>query len=157
VIQLTFAMIKSKAIRHNLHQVVLSRALESGFTIERAEWRNLSTADIERFYNEHQGKPYWDDLVNSVSGHVIVMALSRRDALVIWRGIMGATDPKKALRGTIRWLAQAEPVMADNIVHGSDSALSAEREIHQMFGPSFYAYVAAKYGISISDRRVDGA
>ena len=134
MIEVTFALIKSKAIRRNLHAYVLGRIMEHDFIIQRAEWRQLPLPTIAQFYAEHQGKPYWDDLQRSVSGHVIALVLSRENAIAEWRGVMGATDPRKALPGTLRALAVGEAVMADNIVHGSDSITSADREIRLLFG-----------------------
>lgn len=141
--ELTFALIKSKAIRHNLHGIVLSRIVESGLIIRHAEWKQLKEMRIRDFYAEHVGKPYWDDLQRSVFGHVIVLVISGETAVSAWRTLMGATDPKKAERGTIRALAKAEPMMADNIVHGSDSAESAEREIRLILGRATWHNLSA--------------
>lgn len=141
--ELTFALIKSKAIRHNLHGTVLSRIVESGLIIRHAEWKQLQQMRIRDFYAEHIGKPYWNALQRSIDGHVIVLVLSGETAISTWRTLMGATDPKKAERGTIRELAKAEPVMADNIVHGSDSAESAEREIRLILGHTAWHNLSA--------------
>ncbi len=146
--QFTFAMIKSKAIRHNLHPLVLGRILENDFIIERAQWRIMPKQLIEQFYKEHIAKPYWYDLERSVSGHVILLVLSRDNAIEEWRALMGATDPRKAASGTLRALAIGEAVMAHNIVHGSDSADNAEREIRLIFGADMW--------YNISKRNTDG-
>ena len=149
MIEITFALIKSKAIRHNLHSLVISQILENDFIIERAQWCSLREPIIARFYSEHKGRPYWDDLLRSVSRHVIALALSRNNAVAEWRAIMGATDPRKAAPGTLRALAIGEPVMSDNVVHGSDSVASAEREIRLIFGDTIWH--------RINDRSPDGS
>lgn len=131
----TFAMIKSKAIRHNLHGHVLARILEKGFTIEHAKWQNLEPTLIAAFYRDHFGKPYWSDLERSVTGHVIVLALSAENAIAKWRDLIGPTDPNKASPDQLRSLATGETVIAHNIAHGSGSAKSAEREIRLILGP----------------------
>lgn len=132
--QFTFALIKSKAIRRNLHPIVLARILEAGFTIYRAQWCKLAPEIVEDFYHEHLGRPYWDDLARSVSGHVIALVLLKDNAVESWRALMGATDPRKAAAGTLRTLAADETVLAHNVVHGSDSAENAAREIKLIFG-----------------------
>ena len=148
MIEITFALIKSRAIRHNLHALVVGKILENDFIIERAQWCSLREPAIACFYSEHKGRSYWDDLVRSVSGHVIALALSRHNAVDSWRAIMGATDPRKAAPGTLRALAIDEPVVANNIVHGSDSVASAEREIRLIFGDAIWH--------RINDRSPDG-
>lgn len=133
--QLTFALIKSKAIRRTLHPIVLARILENDFTIEYAQWIHyLPKPTIAEFYQEHAGRPYWENLERSISGHIIALVLSRHDAVTRWRELIGPSDPKKAPTGTLRALAVDELVMADNVVHGSDSPESAEREIRLILG-----------------------
>ena len=132
--EFTFALIKSQAIRHNLHGIVLARIMENNFVIHRAEWMTLSRPVICEFYRDHLGKPYWNDLEQSVAGHVIALILMQDSAITRWRSIMGDTDPKKAVAGTIRALAHDEPILANNVVHGSDSQEAARREIYQIFG-----------------------
>jgi Nucleoside diphosphate kinase len=87
----------------------------------------------EEFYEEHTGKPFFEGLVNFMSSGPVVLAVLEGDnAVANYRRLMGATDPTKALLGTLRWQFGTE--IPENAVHGSDSELSAAREIVFWFG-----------------------
>ena len=128
-VEKTFAMIKSKAVRDGYVGRIMGRIFDEGFVIEHAEILILGPSQLKKFYEPHLNKSYWDDLKNSVEGPVVAMILRRKNAVNHWRGVMGATDPKKTQKGTLRELARHEPIMANNIVHGSDSLIAAYAEI----------------------------
>lgn len=135
MIETTAAIIKSKAVRRGLDGEVIIRILSAGgITIARCEVAMLNEDKILSFYREHVGRPYFMDLFQSVSDQVVILALEGDDVIARWRRMMGPTDPKKAENCDIRWLAFDEPVMADNIVHGSDSREAANRELSILFG-----------------------
>lgn len=129
----TLCMIKSKALRSNLCGNVFDRIIFEDFTIIRAKRVFLSPEYIGQLYYEHMQRPYWNDLADSVSHGVVVMALLREDAIQHWRTTMGATNPKEAVPGTIRYWARSEKRMADNIVHGSATEHDARRELRMFF------------------------
>lgn len=99
--------------------------------IERAEVVHLTRDQAERFYAEHKGRPYYEGLIESVTGPdgVVAMLLHGEDAIATWRKLAGTTDPAKARENgeiTIRALYGVE--LPDNAVHGSDSPEAVERE-----------------------------
>ena len=116
----TFLMIKPDAVKRNLVGEILKRVEEAGFKIMDLKMTKLSTTLAGRFYQVHKGKPFYDKLVKYISsGEVVVVMLSRRNAVKKLRELVGATDSKEAKRGTIRHdLALG---VTENAVHASDS------------------------------------
>lgn len=149
--QLTFAMIKSKAVRTWMHPNVIIAIIENDFIIERLELRRLRGSEIEQLYRDHLDKEYWPILSGSVEDPVVLMALRANNCIERWRSLMGPTDPRKATLGTLRYAARHEASIADNVVHGSDSATSAERELRMMFGDNWYHAQVALGGPQIED------
>jgi len=130
--QKTYCMIKPDGVARGLIGRVLSRFEEVGLTIERMELGRVTPEQAAANYVEHAGKPFYEGLVAYVtSGPVVKMVVSGPEAVLIVRKLMGATNPKDAAPGTIR--GDFGLVLDANIVHGSDSPESAEREIAIFF------------------------
>lgn len=130
--QKTFCMIKPDGVARGLVGRIVSRIEDVGLTIERMELGMVTPEQAAANYAEHAGKPFYEGLVAYVtSGPVVKMVLSGPGAVGIVRKLMGATDPKDAAPGTIR--GDFGLSLDANIVHGSDSPESAEREIAIFF------------------------
>ena len=124
----TLSIIKPDATRRNLTGKINARFEEAGFRIIAQKRLRLSRAQAEAFYAVHKARPFFNDLCTFMtSDPVVVQVLEAEDAVARNRDIMGATDPKKADKGTIR-ADFAESIEA-NSVHGSDSPENAMREI----------------------------
>lgn len=131
-IEKTFSIIKPDAVARNVIGDIVSRFEKAGLRVVASRMERLTVATARGFYAEHDGKPFFDDLVNYMSsGPVIVQVLEGEDAIARNRELMGATNPREAAAGTIR-ADFAESIDA-NAVHGSDSAESAAREIDYFF------------------------
>ena len=132
--QRTLSIIKPDAVARNLIGEIIARFEKNGLRVVAARMLRLSREQAGGFYAEHEGKPFYNDLVAYMtSGPVVVQVLEGDDAIARNRQLMGATNPRNAEPGTIR-ADFAESVEA-NAVHGSDSAASAEREIAYFFQP----------------------
>jgi nucleoside-diphosphate kinase len=128
----TLSIIKPDATRRNLTGKINARFEEAGFRIIAQKRLRLSRAEAEAFYAVHKARPFFNDLCTFMtSGPVVVQVLEAENAVARNRDIMGATDPKKADKGTIR-ADFAESIEA-NSVHGSDSPENAMREIGFFF------------------------
>ena len=131
----TLSIVKPDGVARNLIGQVYGRFEKAGLTIIAARMLHLSQAQAEAFYVVHKARPFYKDLVAYMtSGPVIAQVLEGENAVAKHRDIMGATDPKKAAPGTIR--ADLAESIEHNVVHGSDSAVSAAREIALHFSPS---------------------
>jgi nucleoside-diphosphate kinase len=129
----TFIMVKPDGVRRGLVGEVVGRFEAKGLTLERMRLLTIDRPMAERHYAEHVGKPFFDDLVEFItSGPVVAMEWSGHGAVAVCRTLMGATDPAEAAPGTIRGDFGLE--IGENIVHGSDSPESAERELGIFFG-----------------------
>lgn len=132
-IERTLSIIKPDAVAKNVIGQIESRFENAGLKIVEMQLKQLSKEEAEGFYAEHKERPFFADLVNfMISGPVVVQALEGENAILTNRDLMGATNPKEAAAGTIR-ADFAESIDA-NAVHGSDSAVSAAREIAYFFG-----------------------
>lgn len=128
----TFSIIKPDAVRQNAIGRILSRFEEAGLRIVQTKMLQLSTQQAEAFYAEHEGKAFYQRLVDFMtSGPVLVTVLEGEQAVSAHRAILGATDPSEAAPGTLRALFGS--TMPANAVHGSDSTDSAAREIAFFF------------------------
>ena len=128
----TLSIVKPDGVQKNLIGEVYRRFEKAGLRIVAARMMQLSMRDAEGFYAVHRERPFYKDLVRYMtSGPVIVQVLEGDDAVTRNRDIMGATDPKKAAPGTIR--ADLAASIEENVVHGSDSAENAAREIAFFF------------------------
>ena len=131
-VERTFSIIKPDATRRNLTGKINARFEEKGLRIVAQKRIWMSRQQAKTFYGVHAERPFFKDLVSFMtSGPVVVQVLEGEDAIVAYRGVMGATNPEKAEPGTIR-KELAESIEA-NTVHGSDSAASAAREIAYFF------------------------
>ena len=129
----TFVMCKPDAVERKLGGEIIRRLEESGLSILAAELRTLNPEILAKHYEEHGGKPFYDDLVTfmSRSPAMLMVLEGEGEAFATARALMGATDPAEAADGTIRGALGSE--MPENLIHGSDSEESAEREISIFF------------------------
>ena len=131
-IQRTLSIIKPDAVAKNVIGEIISRFEKNDLKIIAAKLITLSDSDAGGFYAEHEGKPFYNDLIEFMtSGPVFIQVLEGEDAISKNRELMGNTDPSKADPGTIR--ADFAQTIDANAVHGSDSEKSAEREIAFFF------------------------
>jgi len=131
----TLTIIKPDSVRKRNFGKILSRLEAEGFSILGIKKMILSQKQAEGFYAVHRERPFFRDLVKyMISGPVYVAALERNDAVPALRKLMGATDPKKADKGTIR--AEFGESIEQNAIHGSDSDENAKIEIGFFFGES---------------------
>lgn len=131
-VEKTFSIIKPDAVAKNVIGEIVSRFEKAGLQIVASRMVHLSEEQAKGFYAEHEGRPFFNDLVAFMtSGPVVVQVLEGENAIVRNRELMGATNPKEAAPGTIR-ADFAESIDA-NAVHGSDSPTSAVREIAYFF------------------------
>ncbi len=131
-IERTLSIIKPDAVAKNKIGEIYSRFESNGLKIIAARMIYLSQADAEGFYDIHRGRPFFNDLVKFMtSGAVMVQILEGEDAIKKNRSLMGATDPKKAEKGTIR--ADYAVSVQVNAVHGSDAPETAAVEIAYYF------------------------
>jgi nucleoside-diphosphate kinase len=131
-VERTLSIIKPDAVAKNVIGQIYSRFENNGLKIVAARMLHLSRAEAEGFYAVHRQRPFFNDLVNfMVSGPVMVQVLEGESAIQKNRDLMGATDPKKALKGTIR--ADFADSIDANAVHGSDATESAALEIAYFF------------------------
>ena len=120
----TFAIIKPDAVKAKKIGKIIDMIEQNGFEILRMERINLSKERAELFYDIHKDRPFFDELVNHMtSGPIVIMVLAKENAILDWRNLMGATDPKQAASGTIRQLYGTD--IGNNAVHGSDSLETA--------------------------------
>ena len=130
----TFSIIKPDAVAKNVIGEIVSRFEKAGLRVVASRMEHLTVDKAKGFYAEHDGKGFFQDLVNYMSsGPVIVQVLEGEGAIALNRRLMGATNPADAEAGTIR-ADFAESIDA-NAVHGSDSPESAAREISYFFEP----------------------
>ena len=128
----TLSIIKPDAVAKNVIGQILARFEGAGLKIVAARMMQLSQADAEAFYTVHKARPFFKDLVSfMISGPVMVQVLEGEGAILKNRDLMGATDPKKAEKGTIR--ADFADSIDANAVHGSDAAETAANEIAFFF------------------------
>ena len=134
-IERTLSIIKPDAVAKNVIGQIYARFESAGLKVIAARMMQLSREDAGRFYAAHKDRPFFKDLVDfMVSGPVMVQVLEGDNAVVKNRELMGATDPKKADKGTIR--ADFADSIDANAVHGSDSADNAKIEIAFFFPES---------------------
>ncbi|APR35579.1 nucleoside-diphosphate kinase [Paraburkholderia sp. SOS3] len=131
-IERTLSIIKPDAVAKNVIGQIYTRFENAGLKIVASRMVQLSRADAEKFYAVHRERPFFKDLVEfMISGPVVVQALEGENAILKHRELMGATDPKKAEKGTIR--ADFADSIDANAVHGSDAAETARVEIAFFF------------------------
>ena len=128
----TLSIIKPDATKRNITGKINTKFEDKGLTIVAQKRIKLTKENAEKFYEVHKDRPFYNDLVNyMVSGPVIVQVLKGKNAVVLNREIMGATNPKDAEKGTIR--NEFALSIEANSVHGSDSIENAMKEINFFF------------------------
>ncbi|MEZ8141644.1 nucleoside-diphosphate kinase [Enterovibrio norvegicus FF-33] len=131
-IERTFSIVKPDAVERNLIGAIYQRIEAAGLRVVAAKMLHLNKEKAQGFYAEHEGKPFFDDLVEFMtSGPVMVQVLEGENAIANYRELMGKTNPEEAACGTLR--ADYAVSMRFNSVHGSDAPASAEREIAYFF------------------------
>ena len=130
----TLVLIKGDGVRRRLVGEIIGRIEARGLDISDMKLMDVGIELAEEHYAEHRGKPFFDELVEFITATpVVAMKVRGEGAIKAMRTLMGATNPTDASPGTIRGdLALSMP---DNLVHGSDSPQSAERELGLFFGP----------------------
>jgi nucleoside-diphosphate kinase len=138
-VERTLSIIKPDAVAKNVIGEIYARFEKAGLRIVAARMAHLSRKDAEGFYAVHKGRPFFNDLVEFMSsGPVLIQVLEGDSAIQKNRDLMGATDPKKASKGTIR--ADFAQSIDANAVHGSDAPETAANEIAYFFpAQSIYA------------------
>jgi nucleoside-diphosphate kinase len=131
-VEKTFVMVKPDGVRRALIGEVISRIERKDLQVRDIKMLQIDRELANRHYEEHKEKPFFDELVSFItSGPVVAMVVEGENAVSIVRELMGATDPKNAGPGTIRGDFGKE--ITENIVHGSDSTASAQRELGLFF------------------------
>ena len=134
----TLSIIKPDAVAKNVVGQILARFEAAGLKVIAARMQHLSQREAEAFYAVHKERPFFKDLVSfMVSGPVMIQVLEGEGAIAKNRELMGATDPKKADKGTIR--ADLADRLDANAVHGSDAPETAANEV------AFYFPGLARY------------
>jgi nucleoside-diphosphate kinase len=132
-VQQTFVMVKPDGVKRRLVGEVLRRIEAKGYDLKEMKLFIIDESLAKKHYAEHSEKPFFGELVSFItSGPVVAMLVEGAEAVKGMRGLMGATDPVEAPPGSIR--GDFASVITENIVHGSDSPESAEREINLFFG-----------------------
>jgi nucleoside-diphosphate kinase len=128
----TLLIVKPDAVRRGLIGEILGRIERKGLRIEGLRMIRIDADLANRHYAEHTEKPFFGELVEFItSGDVVVAKVTGREAVSVVRTLMGATDPAKSPSGTIR--GDLGTVVTENLVHGSDSPESAQRELELFF------------------------
>ncbi|MEM2579715.1 MAG: nucleoside-diphosphate kinase [Candidatus Caldarchaeum sp.] len=130
----TFVILKPSAVSRGLVGEIISRLERKGLRLKQLRTKIISREEAERLYEVHQGKPFFEGLVETItSGPVVLMVWEGREAVQVVRKLIGATDPVKAEPGTIRGDFGLD--ITDNLIHASDSRESFEKECSIFFRP----------------------
>jgi nucleoside-diphosphate kinase len=133
-VEKTFSIIKPNAVAKNVIGDIVGRFEAAGLRVVASRMVHLSQSEAEGFYAEHEGKPFFGELVEFMtSGPIVVQVLEGENAIAKNRELMGATNPAEAAAGTIR--ADHADSFTANAAHGSDAPESAAREIAYFFTP----------------------
>lgn len=131
----TYLMIKPDGVQRNLVGEIINRFEKKGFQLVGLKLIQISPELAAKHYGEHEGKPFYGELLSFItSGPVVAMVWQGLNAVAVVRTMMGKTNPADAASGTIR--GDLAVFMGNNVVHGSDSPESAEREIKLFFSPA---------------------
>jgi nucleoside-diphosphate kinase len=131
-VERTLSIIKPDAVKNNVIGEIMARFEKAGLRVVAARMMHLSRQQAEGFYAVHRERPFFRDLVDfMISGPVLVQVLEGDNSIAKNRELMGATDPKKAAKGTIR--ADFAQSIDANAVHGSDAPETARMEIAYFF------------------------
>jgi nucleoside-diphosphate kinase len=133
----TLVLLKPDAVRRGLAGKILHRLERKGLTVVAARLLAVTPELAGRHYFEHKGKPFYDGLVQHItSGPVLALAIEGRAAISVVRLLIGATNPQTAAPGTVR--GDLAIALTPNLIHASDSAASAERELKLFFRTDEY-------------------
>jgi len=139
----TLVLLKPDAVARGLMGVIIGRLESKGLTIEAAKLVQVKDTLAKKHYAEHEGKPFFGSLISYImSGPVLAMVVSGKEAVTVCRTLIGATDPRKAAPGTIRGDLAMD--IGRNLIHGSDSPESAKREIGLWFESGENAHARAR-------------
>lgn len=128
----TLVLVKPDGVRKNLIGEIISRFEKRGLRVAALKMMHMDEALAKKHYAEHDGKPFFGELVEFItSGPIVAMAIEGENAIRAVRGMMGATNPLDAVPGSIR--GDFALTMGENIVHGSDGVESAARELANFF------------------------
>jgi nucleoside-diphosphate kinase len=131
-VERTFAIIKPDAVQRGLQGEILARIHKAGFRIVAIKSMRLTKEEAGGFYAVHRARPFFGELTDFMSsGKIFAMVLEAEGAILKWRDVMGATDPKKAAQGTIRH--DLGTSIGNNVTHGSDAPDTAAFEIGYFF------------------------
>lgn len=136
LVERSLVLVKPDGVKRALTGTIIERIERKGIRVVAMDLRSLPRELVEEHYAEHQGKPFFEPLVSfMLSGPVIAMVIEGHRCIEAFRTLSGATDPVKAAPGTIRGdlATDVGTTVVQNLVHGSDSPASAEREIKLFF------------------------
>ena len=137
----TFSIIKPDGVKRNLVGKILAKIESSDLKIVATKMIHMSRREAEQFYSVHSARPFFGELCGYMtSGPVLVSVLEGKNAVVAYRELMGATDPAKAAKGTIR--SEFGLSIGENTVHGSDSLENAAIEVAYFFSGTELVNVA---------------
>ena len=132
---ITFAIIKPDAVRNKHTGLIYDRILKARFNIIGAKLKRMTKNEANEFYSIHAQRPFYNELTDFMSsGHSMLLALEKENAVQEWRNTIGATNPDDAEEGTIR--KDFASSLSENAVHGSDSDKNAIKEINFFFSGS---------------------
>jgi len=136
-VERTFALVKPDGVRRGLVGEIVTRFERKGLKVVAAKMLRVAPELAQRHYAEHQGKPFYPALIQHItSGPVLALALEGRSAIAVVRLLTGATNPQTAAPGTVR--GDLALGITPNLIHASDSAESAARELALYFTPEEY-------------------
>nr|WP_281349650.1 nucleoside-diphosphate kinase [Fluviispira multicolorata] len=128
----TFSIIKPDGVKRNIIGKILAKIEESGLRVVATKTMHMSRREAEQFYAVHSARPFFGELCEYMtSGPVVVSVLEGKNAVASYRELMGATDPSKASKGTIR--AEFGLSIGENTMHGSDTLENAAIEVAYFF------------------------
>ncbi|HMA77414.1 MAG TPA: nucleoside-diphosphate kinase [Candidatus Krumholzibacteriaceae bacterium] len=128
----TFLMIKPEAVKNGNQGAIIDLLIMNRFEITKLKQFKFKREKAESFYAVHKDKPFFNELISYItSGSVIGIELEKEDSIELLRKLVGATDPKEANPGTIRYMYGTD--LQENAVHASDSPESAEKELAIVF------------------------
>ncbi len=134
-VERTFVMVKPGGVERGLAGEVLRRFEARGYRLRAAKYMKVSTKLAKEHYGEHKARPFFGELIEGITrGPVFAMVIEGESIVTVARTMIGATNPADSAPGTIRGDLATE--LSENVVHGSDSAASAKREIALWFDRS---------------------
>ncbi|KAB8031096.1 nucleoside-diphosphate kinase [Fluviispira multicolorata] len=132
IMERTFSIIKPDGVKRNIIGKILAKIEESGLRVVATKTMHMSRREAEQFYAVHSARPFFGELCEYMtSGPVVVSVLEGKNAVASYRELMGATDPSKASKGTIR--AEFGLSIGENTMHGSDTLENAAIEVAYFF------------------------